>query len=298
MRSLISRLVALSVVAVAVAGCAGSSGTALPVAGAPNTGQLGAGQPVTNANGVGALRFLHGSPDAGKVDLCVNGSVLASAVAYKSFSAYKIVPAGVPYSVIVTAAGNGCSVTNAAPAIFTGSVIPAANTRTTVVVAGSVANSNVKVLTFAAGAAPIVVGSPQVIISNASPTAGSVAVGYFNATLGTGATALSASLAVGSASTTTALPGIASNPAAGIAFYYGTTAATTTPLASLYAGTLPAAPVPSAATASTADAKNTYSQIPFAPNDVLLNAFAIDAAAGGTSKAIFVATYDPTTYGF
>ncbi|GAC1426834.1 MAG: hypothetical protein NVSMB64_33020 [Candidatus Velthaea sp.] len=49
MRSLLTRLAALSVVAVAVAGCAGSSGTALPIAGPPNSSQVGAGNSQTNA---------------------------------------------------------------------------------------------------------------------------------------------------------------------------------------------------------------------------------------------------------
>jgi len=50
MRSLLTRLAALSVVTVAIAGCAGSSGTAIPVAGVPAGGQAGAGNAQTVYN--------------------------------------------------------------------------------------------------------------------------------------------------------------------------------------------------------------------------------------------------------
>ncbi|GAC1421555.1 MAG: hypothetical protein NVSMB5_14810 [Candidatus Velthaea sp.] len=64
MRSLLTRLAALSVVAVAVAGCAGSTGTALPVAGPPNSSQVGAGnsQPnVTSPGGTGGVTAAAGA---------------------------------------------------------------------------------------------------------------------------------------------------------------------------------------------------------------------------------------------
>jgi hypothetical protein len=305
MRSLFTRLAALSVVAIAVAGCAGSSGTALPAAGAPNTGG-GAGLPISGSNGTGAIRFVHGSPDAGNVDICFDSKVVASNVAYKTISSYSIVTGGVAHSVIVTTTANagtgapgGCSVTNTFPALFAGSVSPTSNVRTTVVIAGTVAKKNLQVLTFSAPAAPVVLGTPQIVINHASPSApATVAAGYFNATTGLGEASLTTALAFKGTFSTSAVPAVGAQTGAGIAFYVATTAAATTPLASLYAGTLPAAPVPSAADANTADSKNTNNLIPFPASDYILNAFAIDAPAGGTSPAIVIGTYDPITYGF
>lgn len=313
MRSLSIRLAALSVIAFSVAGCAGSSGTALPAAGFPNNGQATTNQFVANSNGEAAIRFIHGSPDAGNVDICFDNKVVASNVVYKTFSGFSIVAGGVPHALVVSPAGAGCATTSAF-AVTT--VTPTTGQRNDIVVAGTVAKKNVQVLTLPI---PITIpGRAQAWIAHASPSSpATVSLGYFTAATGTGVTAISNVTFKGTppAFNLTTLPAVASDTTKGIGFYVGTAAVAATatapavpaglPLASLYAGAIPPSgafttgvPFPSAATANTADASNAADQIPYGANDVILDGVVVDAPAGGTSPALIIGVYDSATLGF
>lgn len=294
MRSLFPRLAALSVFAVAIAGCGGSSGTALPAVGSPNNGQASTNQFVANSSGTGAVRFLNGSPDAGNVDICFDRKVVVANLGYRAFSSFSIVPSGIAHTLVVTAAGTGCAQVSA---FFNGVVTPGVNLRNTIVLAGTVAKGDVQVLPFAAPPSPAA-GLPQVWFGNASPTSpASLVLGNFIAATGTNSMVATSTFGFNSGfNYKLPLPASASNSAQGIGFSIGTTVSA--PLASLYAGTIPAVAFPTAATANTADPNNTSNQIPSGANDVLLDGFVIDAPAGGTSPALIVGTYDSTALGF
>ncbi len=305
MRSLFSRVAALSVMAVSVAGCAGSNGTALPPGG-PFTGSGGAqGNIVSNSTGTAAVRFVNGSPDAGAIDLCVDGSIVVANSAYKAVSTFYTTLAGaVAHSLTVyvhsaaNVANGACSGTilktaSGIPQVT--SFTPASNVRTTVVLAGTKAASTLSLVTAAAPAlnlsTPI---GPGGLFIAASPANAALAFGSFNATTGIGAAASSASVAY---KATAALTVPAYAASAGVAYYVATTAAATTPTASLYAGAVPAVAVPSAAQANAADAADTSDVQPYVPkNDYFLTVVAVDGAAGTPPQLI--GAYDPITLGY
>jgi len=329
MRSLFSRAIALGVVAMAVAGCAVSNGTALPPTSTANS--VGGAQGSINgiSNGTAAVQFVHGSPDAGSVDLCVDGQFAVIGATFKTFTTFYIYAAGVPHEISVyshtavdpnnvllpaqtTDLLNGsCSnnqfgvlvLANGHQAV--GSFTPTANVRNTLVIAGTNAKNTVQfVLATAAATIPSAL-APAALFINASPANPKLAAGWFNATTGAGEVA---------SATTFALPAVAATATAaaqptfgaltiptyagtgGVAYYVAKTSSTTTPLASVYAGTPPAAAVPSAAQATAADTSNTGNLLPFVPkNDYLLTAVAVDQVSG---VPLVIGHYDSITLGF
>jgi len=326
MRSFLSRATALGVLAMAVAGCAASNGTALPPSSTVNS--VGGAQGSINgiSSGTAAVRFVHGSPDAGPVDICVDGHFLATNVVYKTVSGFYILTGAVPHAVSIYAyvSGDitndacGSNTNNPAPAIGTDgrpletSVTPASNVRTSVVVGGSVATNTLtsaNITTVAAGAlnvsTPIVA---SVLFYPASPSNPSIAAGYFNQNVSTGnPVALTyTDYASGAPSTATkftyktsavlSLPGFAAAPNVGLGFYVATTAAPTTPTGCVYVGK-----VQTNATctniAPSPDAGNANDVLPYpTDNDYLLTLFAVDSATAG--KPAIIGAYDPITLGY
>jgi len=326
MRSLFSRAIALGVVAMAVAGCAVSNGTALPPTSTANS--VGGAQGSINgiSTGTAAVRFVHGSPDAGPVDICVDGHFLATNVAYKTISGFYILAGGVPHAVSIYAyvSGDitndacGSNTNNPSPAIGTdgrpleASVTPTANVRTSVVVGGSVAThtlTSANITTVAAAAlnvsTPIVA---SVLFYPASPSNTSIAAGYFNQNASTGVpvaltytdytsgTPAAATKYAYKTSAALALPGFAAAPGVGLGFYVATTAAPTTPTGCVYVGKVQTdatctniAPAP--------DASNANDVLPYpTDNDYLLTLFAVDSATAG--KPAIIGAYDPITLGY
>lgn len=72
MRSLLVRLAVLGAFAIGTAACSNGSGGALPFAGPPNAAGGSQGQFQSGGNSTALLRFIQGSPDFGKVDVCVD----------------------------------------------------------------------------------------------------------------------------------------------------------------------------------------------------------------------------------
>jgi hypothetical protein len=103
MRRLLARLAILGAFAATAAACSNGSGTSLPFAGPPNNGGGGPGQFQPGANGTALLRFVQGSPDYAKVDVCIDNlpfGVTAPVVAYGTASAtLYAVPGGISYTV-------------------------------------------------------------------------------------------------------------------------------------------------------------------------------------------------------
>jgi hypothetical protein len=318
----------------AVAGCAASNGTALPPSSTAN-GDGGAQGSVNGiSTGTAAVRFVHGSPDAGPVDICVDGVFLATNVAYKTVSGFYIVTGAVPHAVSVYAyvAGDvtnsacGSNPENPSPAIgsdthpLVASVTPASNVRTSIVIGGTVAKNTLTAsnITTAAAAAinlstPI---QPSVLFVFASPTNPSLSAGYFNPSATSSGTA--ANTAVNYTSGTPAaatkfafkgtlsvaaasLPAFASSTGVGIGFFASTTAAPTVPEGCLYAGKVPTVPNAACSTTNGVDTADVNDVLPYTTdNDYLLSVFVVDGpqAAPNSGKPELIGAYDPITLGY
>gem|GEM_PF-3736606 len=335
MRSFLSRATALGVLAMAVTGCVASNGTALPPTSTANNGGGAQGNINGISTGTAAIRFVHGSPDAGPVDICVDGQFVATNVAYKTVSSFYIVTGAVPHAISVYAytAGDitnsacGSNPANTAPALGTNgapleaSVTPASNVRTNIVIAGTVAKGTLIAanITTAAAAAlnlstPI---QPSVLMVFASPTNASLSAGYFNPnatssgtpantavdfTSGTPAAATKFAFKGTQTVAASALPAFASSPGVGYALYTAATATPTTPTGCLYAGKVPTAPNAACATTNAIDASNVNDVLPYtSDNDYLLTAFVIDgpqAPNADAGKPEIVGAFDPITLGY
>ncbi|MFN2459538.1 MAG: hypothetical protein ABR591_02425 [Candidatus Velthaea sp.] len=88
MRSLLTRLAGLCVVAVAITGCVGSTGTSAPIAGLPNAGQSGAGNPQTTTTGPGGTGGITVPANTTRPVLLDNGTLgaVAPAATYVGFN--------------------------------------------------------------------------------------------------------------------------------------------------------------------------------------------------------------------
>ena len=89
MRSLLARLAVLGAFAVSMSACSnGAGGTSLPFSGPPNNAGGNSGLLQSGANGSALLRFVHGAPDIGAVDVCVDqasaGGTASTKIAYKN----------------------------------------------------------------------------------------------------------------------------------------------------------------------------------------------------------------------
>jgi len=334
MRSFLTRATALGVFAMAVAGCAASNGTALPPTSTANNGGGAQGSINGISTGTAAVRFVHGSPDAGPVDICVDGTFLATNVTYGTVSSYYIVTGAVPHVVSVYAyvkgdttnapcgsnsvTPNTTPVTGSNGVLLETSVTPASNVRTSIVVAGSVANGTLTKSNIVVAAAPALNIStpiqPTVFVVAASPANSSIAFGYFNPSVtGSGTAAntpvdfttttagvtAATKFAFGGTGTVaaTSLPAFASATGVGIGFFAATYTAPLVPLNCLYAGAVPTTSNPACTASTAADKTNKNDVLPYTTsNDYLLEAFVVDGPTG--SKAEVIGAYDPTTLGY
>jgi hypothetical protein len=320
----------------AVTGCVASNGTALPPTSSANNSGGAQGSINGISNGTAAVRFVHGSPDAGNVDICVDNQFLAVNVPYETISKFFILAAGVPHEVSVysstatdpnkvlppasqTDFANGqCTANQFGPAVGTNgaplvaTVTPTANIRTSVVIGGSVATktltaANITTVTAAALniSTPIVA---SVLFYEASPSNTSISAGYFNQNASSGVpvaltytdytsgTPVAATKYAYKSSATLTIPGFAASPGVGLGFYVATTAAPTTPTGCVYVGKNQTNAT-CTNIAPSPDGSNANDVLPYpSDNDYLLTLFAVDSATAG--KPAIIGAYDPTTLGF
>lgn len=123
---------------------------------------------------LGAVRVIHASPDAGGVDVLVNGQVVLTNVAFPSGSAYLPLSAGT-YQIQVNRTGTQTALLGPVE------VTVAAGARTTIAVVGQVAGGNgqqpkstVSVQVFQDDATPPAAGQAKIRVVHVSPDAGPV----------------------------------------------------------------------------------------------------------------------------
>jgi hypothetical protein len=262
MRSLLARLAVVSALAVSVSACSnGTGGTSLPFSGPPNNAGGNTGLLQSGATGSALLRFVHGAPDIGTVDICVDqasvGGSVSTKIAFKGFTLSPVViPSGIAHTVTVytvptTGAGTECA-TAPGPyfgnaAVATTTLNAAANTRNYIVLGG---RSGSTLGLYYYPAATTFVNpptTPEAQGFNASPTFGKVGLGYIPS--GGAATTLFSSLTapapskVAATVTTAGSFGLAPLPAQPTSFYVGKPVAsgtvvplTTQPAAALITG--------------------------------------------------------------
>jgi hypothetical protein len=149
----------------------------------------------TTAPGIAQVRAVHGSPDAGPVDIYVYSgtarptAATISAATYPQITDYLSVPAGV-YTVDVLAKGAASTAT----AVATEHVIVNASTKYSVVVGGKVAGGTLQFVNFVDPAE--IAGQSALIVHHASPFVQSaiapVGVGVYDAGAAAGAKPVSA----------------------------------------------------------------------------------------------------------
>jgi hypothetical protein len=187
MRSSLARLIALGAFAVSVAACSGGNGTSLPFAGPPNNAGGNNGSFQSGVTGTALLRFIQGSPGSGSppnatVDVCLDSQPLSAsaqaAVAYGKAAGPFAITSGIAhtlavYSGVTGSPGVECST---APAAFNGvlpikvtTLSPAASSRLTVVLGGTVASGTVGLYVFTEPTFPTPPGGPEAISHNAAP---------------------------------------------------------------------------------------------------------------------------------
>jgi hypothetical protein len=259
MRSRLARLAVLGAFAASMSACSnGGGGTSLPFAGAPNNAGGNTGLLQSGATGSALLRFVHGAPDVGTVDICVDqasvGGSVSTKIAYKGFMLTPVViPSGIAHTVTVytvpsTGAGTECATApgpyfgNAAVASTT--LNAAANSRNYIVLGGR--SGSTQGLYYYPAATTFVnpPTTPEAQGFNASPTFGKAGLGYIPS--GGAPTNLFASLNAPVASkvaatvTTAGSFGLAALPAQPTSFYVGKPATTGTvvPLTTEFAAPL------------------------------------------------------------
>lgn len=242
MRSLLARLAVLGAFAVSMSACSnGPGGTSLPFSGPPNNAGGNSGLLQSGANGSALLRFVHGAPDIGAVDICIDqasvGGTASTKIAYKNATPNPVViPSGIAHTIAVyntltatgTFPGEECAT---APGPFFGSapvavttLNAAANSRNFIVLGGR-AGSTLGLYYYAGTAFANPPTTAEAQGFDASPTFGKVGLGYIPA--GGAATTLIASLNPPAPSkptvtvTTAGSSGIAPLPAPPASFYVG-----------------------------------------------------------------------------
>jgi len=279
MRSLFARLAIVGALGIALSGCGGSSGTALPNGAAPN----GIGGGAINAT-ASQFRFIDGSPDAGNIDIYFDGAKVATNVPYKFITAY-ITVSSAAHTVAAFATGSTTTV------VIPTTTIAPAGPRTTVLIVAQAGNANKGVLAFGESTAVPAAGQGAVIFHHAAPSVAlpASAALAFGSTTATplappAGPALIPTTAYKAVNRVSPLPANASNPATGIAFYVALATTPTVPLATF---------LPSAALGGAADTTNTfpYSNAPNQPN---LAVYAIDAA--GVGNVTLVGVFDDNSF--
>ncbi len=193
MRSPLARLAVVSALAMSVSACSnGTGGTSLPFSGPPNNAGGNTGLLQSGATGSALLRFVHGSPDIGTVDVCVDqasvGGSVSTKIAFKGFTLTPVlIPSGIAHTIAVytvptTGAGTECATAPGpyfgnAPVAYT-TLNAAANTRNYIVLGGR-AGSTLGLYYYPAAATFVnPPTTPEAQGFNASPTFGKVGLGY------------------------------------------------------------------------------------------------------------------------
>lgn len=247
MRSLLVRFAVLGTLAVSLGACSSGNGSTLPFAGTPNAAGANSGTFQAGASGQALVRFVHGSPDAGPVDICVDQSVLTpgpTTLNYGGASALIAISSGIPHTVSIypaskTAPGAECATAPqpylGTAAVKTATVTPAANSRTDFVVGGTLGGKTLAVFAFPQPTFPTAPGSPEVISHNAAPsyTTGKTGVGFGTCTAAAVAPAICGTPAALAGATNVAIgksvtSPLAAPPVAG--FYDGAGVASGTPV--------------------------------------------------------------------
>lgn len=258
MRSLLARLAVLGAFAVSMSACSnGVGGTSLPFSGPPNSAGGNTGLLQSGATGSALLRFVHGAPDIGAVDICIDqasvGGTVSTKIAYKGAMLSPIViPSGIAhtisvYTVPTTGAGTECATAPGpyfgSAAVATTTLNPTVSTRNYLVLGGR-SGSTLGLYYYPAATSFVNPPSaPEAQGFNASPTFGKVGLGYI---IGGVNTNLFASLNAPVASKATATVttagsfGLASLPSQPTSFYVGKPVAsgTVVPLATQFAAPL------------------------------------------------------------
>ena len=192
MRSLLARLAVLGAFAVSMSACSnGPGGTSLPFSGPPNSAGGNTGLLQSGANGSALLRFVHGAPDIGTVDICVDQSFGRR----NRFDEDRlqgrtvnpiVIPSGIAhtiaiYTVPTTGAGTECAT---APGPYFGSAAvasttlnPGANSRNFLVLGGR-SGSTLGLYYYPGASFANAPTAPEAQGFNASPTFGKVGLGY------------------------------------------------------------------------------------------------------------------------
>jgi hypothetical protein len=298
MRSLLARLAVLGAFAVSMSACSnGAGGTSLPFSGPPNNAGGNSGLLQTGANGSALLRFVHGAPDVGAVDVCVDQASVAGTaltkIAYKGFTINPVViPSGIAHTIAVyntltvsgTFPGEQCAT---APGPFFGSaplavttLNPGANTRNFLVLGGR-SGSTLGLYYYTGTAFPNSPTTPQAQGFDASPTFGKVGIGTTvggtNVTLFASLNAPAVSKPTGTV-TTAGSSGVASLTGQPSSFQVGKPVSSTS---------VPIVPLATTSAATLATAGSTY----------VADIFSIDST--NTAGVDVVSIFEPTSgYGF
>ena len=193
MRSLLARLAVLGAFAVSMSACSnGVGGTSLPFSSLPNSAGGGTGLLQSGANGSALLRFVHGAPDVGTVDICIDqasvGGTNSTSIKYKGSTLLPItIPSGIAHTISIypvptTGVGTECA-TAPGPyfgtaAVATTTLNPAASSRNYLVLGGR-AGSTLGLYYYPAATSFLnPPSSPEAQVFNASPTFGKVGLGY------------------------------------------------------------------------------------------------------------------------
>lgn len=302
MRSLLARLAVLSAFAVSLSACSNGNGSTLPFAGPPNNAGGTSGTVQTGSNGQALIRFVQGSPDYAKVDVCIDQAsfgITTPVVAYGAASSIFAIAGGINHTIAVyptagASAGAECATApgpyfGTAP-IKTTTLNVGSNVRWSVVLGGTGAG---KTLGFYIFNEPTYVIPPPGAVTlsyNAAPTYSALAananksVGFgYTATAGGPVTTLTGAGSVAPAKVTT-----------GVA-----TSVIGAPVASGLAVVPPATFVDGAGVTTGAIVQVGFAPAPSASTTgqpYVVQLYAIDAAAGGLA---LVAVLDQVLgYGF
>jgi hypothetical protein len=193
MPSHLARLAALSALALSLSACSnGVGGTSLGFSSPPNGSGGGTGLLQAGANGSALLRFVHGAPDIGTVDICIDQASVSGTVStnikYKNATLVPLtIPSGIAHTISVytvpsTGAGTECATAPGpyfgSAAVGTTTILLGASTRSYLVLGGR-AGSTLGLYYYPAPTSFVnPPTSPEAQVFNASPTFGAAGFGY------------------------------------------------------------------------------------------------------------------------
>ncbi len=251
---------------------------------------------VTSSSGTttASLRVLHGSPDAGSLDVKIDsvstGTSLLSSAAYGAVGAYVSVNTGAHYVEIIPGGGSTASLTCTSPSLVAG-------TKYTVVVAGTAAKGygttlGVQCQTFTEPTFSTPSGDYTLAVHHASPALAAAGFGVlsfgtyapgtqsYQAPVGTAAfTPLSSNATASGSVTTDVAVGVTTAPGVGFWFAPQTSAAPATAVTTIR---------PSQGVAGAAGVAGSGDTGDLLPSGSLINfsVYVIDAQGGGLAQAV------------